>query len=169
MSPYLLLLLKVEAIDVGKVYKIRIGHDGSGIGDGWFLEMVNIKRLTMAMVQVEVKVEPKKDKKKDKKKKKKEEEVKVEYIEELQEVVETLTFPSNRWLARDEVDGEIVAELLAEGTEDLESERMGERGAWWLSKSLNRYHFGPSNPNFSLYFELGLGLSGKNILAWFWQ
>uniref|UniRef100_A0A8C5CVH5 Lipoxygenase homology PLAT domains 1 n=1 Tax=Gadus morhua TaxID=8049 RepID=A0A8C5CVH5_GADMO len=107
-------IFKVEAIDVGKVYKIRIGHDGSGIGDGWFLEMVNIKRLTMAMVQVEVKVEPKKDKKKDKKKKKKEEEVKVEYIEELQEVVETLAFPSNRWLARDEVDGEIVAELLAE-------------------------------------------------------
>ncbi|KAJ3604783.1 hypothetical protein NHX12_026835, partial [Muraenolepis orangiensis] len=113
-------IFKVEAHNVGKVYKIRIGHDGSGIGDGWFLEAVDIKRMTMAMVQVEVKVEPKKDKKKDKKKKKKEEDIEVEYIEELREVVEILLFPCNRWLARDEEDGEIVVELLPEDIEDLE-------------------------------------------------
>ncbi|KAM4634346.1 lipoxygenase homology domain-containing protein 1 [Polymixia lowei] len=114
-------IFKIEALDVGKVYKIRIGHDGKGIGDGWFLESVDIKRLTMALVQVEVKKEEtKKDKKKDKKKKKKEEEEEVEIIEQLQEVVETLTFPCNRWLARDEEDGEIVVELLADDTEDLE-------------------------------------------------
>lgn len=83
--------------------------------------MVDIKRLTMAMVQVEVKKEEpsKKDKKKDKKKKKKEEE-EVEIIEELQEVVETFLFPCSRWLARDEEDGEIVVELLTEDNEDLE-------------------------------------------------
>lgn len=112
---------QIEAQDVGKIYKIRICHDGKGIGDGWFLETVDIKRLTMAMVQVEVKKEDtKKDKKKDKKKKKKEEEEEVEIVEELQEVVETFAFPCNRWLARDEEDGEIVVELLTEDNEDLE-------------------------------------------------
>lgn len=122
--------IKVEAHDVGEIYKIRIGHDGSGLCDGWFLESVDIKRLTMAMVQVEVKVEPKKEKKKDKKKKKKksEEEIEVEYIEELREVVEIIIFPCNRWLARDEEDGEIVVELLPEDIEDLESERMEGEG-----------------------------------------
>nr|XP_019938128.1 PREDICTED: lipoxygenase homology domain-containing protein 1 isoform X2 [Paralichthys olivaceus] len=114
-------IFKIEAHDVGKIYKIRIYHDGKGIGDGWFLETVDIKRLTMAMVQVEVKKEePKKDKKKDKKKKKKEEEEEVEIVEELQEVVETFSFPCGRWLARDEEDGEIVVELLTEDNEDLE-------------------------------------------------
>uniref|UniRef100_M3ZSE1 Lipoxygenase homology PLAT domains 1 n=1 Tax=Xiphophorus maculatus TaxID=8083 RepID=M3ZSE1_XIPMA len=112
-------IFKIEALDVGKIYKIRIFHDGKGIGDGWFLEMVDIKRLTMAMVQIEVKKEEttKKEKKKDKKKKKEE----VEIIEELQEVVETFTFACSRWLARDEEDGEIVVELLADSNEELES------------------------------------------------
>ncbi|KAK5900382.1 hypothetical protein CgunFtcFv8_025344 [Champsocephalus gunnari] len=113
-------IFRIEALDVGKIYKIRIYHDGKGIGDGWFLETVDIKRLTMAMVQVEVKKEVKKDKKKDKKKKKKEEEEEVEIIEQLQEVVETFNFSCNRWLARDEEDGEIVVELLTEENEDLE-------------------------------------------------
>lgn len=113
---------QIEAQDVGKIYKIRIYHDGKGIGDGWFLESVDIKKLTTAMVQVEVKKEePKKDKKKDKKKKKKEEEEEVEIIEQLKEVVETFSFPCGRWLARDEEDGEIVVELLSEDDEDLES------------------------------------------------
>lgn len=114
---------QIEALDVGKIYKLRIFHDGKGIGDGWFLETVDIKRLTMAMVQVEVKKEDtKKDKKKDKKKKKKEEEEEVEMVEQLQEVVETFSFPCGRWLARDEEDGEIVVELLTEDNEDLEGE-----------------------------------------------
>uniref|UniRef100_A0A4W6C1W7 Lipoxygenase homology PLAT domains 1 n=1 Tax=Lates calcarifer TaxID=8187 RepID=A0A4W6C1W7_LATCA len=87
-------IFKIEAHDVGKIYKMRIYHDGKGIGDGWFLETVDVKRLTMAMVQIEVKKEDtKKDKKKDKKKKKKEEEEEVEIVEE------------------DEEDGEIVVEL----------------------------------------------------------
>ncbi|TKS84776.1 Lipoxygenase -like proteiny domain-containing protein 1 [Collichthys lucidus] len=115
MKPY------IEAHDVGKIYKIRIFHDGRGIGSGWFLETVSIKRLMMTMVKTEVKKEEKetkKDKKKDKKKKKKEEEV--EIIEELKEVVVTYTFPCSRWLARDEEDGEIVVELLTEEEEELE-------------------------------------------------
>lgn len=83
---------------------------------------MDIKRLTTAVVQVEVKKEqPRKDKKKDKRKKKKEEEEEMEMVEELQQVVETFSFPCNRWLARDEEDGEIVVELLTEDDEDLES------------------------------------------------
>lgn len=82
---------------------------------------MDIKRLTTAVVQVEVKKEQtRKDKKKDKRKKKKEEEEEMEMVEELQEVVETFSFPCNRWLARDEEDGEIVVELLTEDDEDLE-------------------------------------------------
>jgi len=62
-------LIKIEALDIGRVYKIRIGHDGSGIGAGWFLDKVEVKRLVMAMVKPEKKEEDKKDKKKKKKKK----------------------------------------------------------------------------------------------------
>uniref|UniRef100_A0AAV2IX71 PLAT domain-containing protein n=1 Tax=Knipowitschia caucasica TaxID=637954 RepID=A0AAV2IX71_KNICA len=111
---------ETEAQDVGKIYKIRIFHDGKGIGNGWFLETVDIRRLTMGLVQIAVKKEDtKKDKKKDKKKKKKEED-EFEFIEEMREVVETFNFVCNRWLARDEEDREIVVELLSEDNEDLE-------------------------------------------------
>ncbi|XP_061603543.1 lipoxygenase homology domain-containing protein 1 [Phyllopteryx taeniolatus] len=114
-------IFKMEAQDMGKIYKLRIYHDGKGFGDGWFLESVHIKRLTTAVVQVEVKREDaKKDKKKDKKKKKKDGQEEVEMVEELQEVVETFNFPCNRWLARDEDDGELVVELLTDDDDDLE-------------------------------------------------
>ncbi|XP_023678721.2 lipoxygenase homology domain-containing protein 1 isoform X1 [Paramormyrops kingsleyae] len=111
-------IFKIEALDVGKIFKIRIGHDGSGIGDGWFLESVDIMRLTMAMVKKEVKKEDKKDKKK--KKKKKDEEEEEEGESELQQVVESYLFQCQRWLARDEEDGEIVVELLPESGSDIE-------------------------------------------------
>ncbi|XP_026052473.1 lipoxygenase homology domain-containing protein 1-like [Carassius auratus] len=109
-------IFRIEGLDVGRVYKIRIGHDGSGIGAGWFLEKVDIKRLVMAMVKPEKKEEDKKDKKKKKKKKEEEE----ESPGELKEVVRTFSFPCGRWLARDEEDGEILVELRAEDYEDLE-------------------------------------------------
>lgn len=60
---------QIEALDVGRVYKIRIGHNGAGLAPGWFLEYVEVKRLIMAMVKPEKKEEEKKDKKKKKKKK----------------------------------------------------------------------------------------------------
>ncbi|KAL0965208.1 hypothetical protein UPYG_G00278200 [Umbra pygmaea] len=115
-------IFKIEALNVGKWFKVRIGHDGSGVGDGWFLESVNVKRLTMGMVKrvKEKSKDDKKDKKKNKKKKKEEEEEEEEYVTELQEVVESMTFPCNRWLARDEEDGEIVVELVSEDPGDLE-------------------------------------------------
>ncbi|KAM4575790.1 LOW QUALITY PROTEIN: lipoxygenase homology domain-containing protein 1 [Odontesthes bonariensis] len=110
-------IFKTEAKDVGKIFKIRIGHDGSGIGSGWFLETVDVKHLIMALVPKEKK---KDDKKKKKKKKKDEEDEDEERGEEMQEVVLAYHFPCSRWLAGGEEDGELVVELLPEGAEDLE-------------------------------------------------
>ncbi|MCJ8735061.1 hypothetical protein PDJAM_G00242560 [Pangasius djambal] len=109
-------IFKIEAKDVGNIFKIRIGHDGSGIGSGWYLEKVDLKYLVMAMVRKE----KKEDKKKNKKKKKKEEEEDEEGEEVMQEVVKTLTFPCDRWLAEDEEDGDLIVELLPEENEELE-------------------------------------------------
>uniref|UniRef100_W5L5M4 Lipoxygenase homology PLAT domains 1 n=1 Tax=Astyanax mexicanus TaxID=7994 RepID=W5L5M4_ASTMX len=109
-------IFKIEALDVGLVYKIRIGHDGSGVCPGWFLESVEVKRLVWAWVKPEKKEEEKKDKKKKKKKKEEEDDP-----GELKEVVKTYNFPCSRWLARDEEDGEILVELKAEDYEDLEN------------------------------------------------
>ncbi|XP_061881566.1 lipoxygenase homology domain-containing protein 1-like isoform X1 [Entelurus aequoreus] len=104
-------IFKIEAKDVGKVFKVRIGHDGSGLGSGWFLETVDVKHTTMAMV-------PKEKKKEDKKKKKKRKEEEV--AEAMQEVVLTYHFPCSRWLAGGENDGELQVELLPDGAEELE-------------------------------------------------
>ncbi|KAM4746369.1 lipoxygenase homology domain-containing protein 1 [Anableps anableps] len=111
-------IFKFEAKDVGKIFKIRIGHDGSGIGSGWFLESVDIKHLILALVPKEKKKE---DKKKKKKKKKDEEDNDEVGGEEMQEVVLTYHFPCSRWLSSGEEDRELVVELLPEDAEeDLE-------------------------------------------------
>uniref|UniRef100_A0A8C6KMV9 ST8 alpha-N-acetyl-neuraminide alpha-2,8-sialyltransferase 5 n=1 Tax=Nothobranchius furzeri TaxID=105023 RepID=A0A8C6KMV9_NOTFU len=78
-------IFKIEALDVGKIYKIRVFHDGKGIGDGWFLETVDIKRLTMAVVQVETYTFP---------------------------CNRWYFFPCKRWLAVDEDDGQLARELV---------------------------------------------------------
>ncbi|XP_075875519.1 lipoxygenase homology domain-containing protein 1 [Nelusetta ayraudi] len=109
-------IFKIEAKDVGKIFKIRVGHNGSGIGSGWFLESVDVKHLAMALVPKE----KKKEDKKKKKKKKEEEDKSNEEGEELREVVVTHHFPCSRWLANGEEDGELVVELLPEDAEDLE-------------------------------------------------
>uniref|UniRef100_A0A8C6URX6 Lipoxygenase homology domains 1b n=1 Tax=Neogobius melanostomus TaxID=47308 RepID=A0A8C6URX6_9GOBI len=108
-------IFKIEGKDVGKIYKIRIGHDGCGIGPGWFLEFVDVKHLIMAMAPKEKKKEDKK-----KKKKKKKDEDEDDEGEEMQEVALTYHFPCSRWLASGEEDGELVVELLPEDAEDLE-------------------------------------------------
>ncbi|XP_049618566.1 lipoxygenase homology domain-containing protein 1 isoform X3 [Syngnathus scovelli] len=106
-------IFKIEAKDVGKVFKIRIGHDGSGVGSGWLLDTVEVKHLAMVMM-------PKEKKKEDKKKKKKKKDEEEEGAEEMQEVVVTYRFPCSRWLARGEEDGELQVELLPDGAEELE-------------------------------------------------
>ena len=116
---------QIEALDVGRVFKVRIGHDGSGVADGWFLDTVYVKRLIMALLPKEEKKEDKKEEKKEdkkdkkKKKKKKGEEVE-EVVMEWRDVVQTFTFTCGRWLARDENDGEIVLELRADDYDELE-------------------------------------------------
>ncbi|KAE8636810.1 hypothetical protein XENTR_v10003144 [Xenopus tropicalis] len=107
-------IFKIEAAEVGKIRKLRIGHDGSGFGDGWYLESVEIKRVGIKMMPVE---KPEKKKKPNKKKKSSKEEE-----EELQprEVVESYKFECKRWLARGEEDGELVVELLPLETSEIE-------------------------------------------------
>lgn len=101
---------------MGKIFKICISHDGSGLGSGWFLETIEVKHLIMALAPKE----KKKEDKKKKKKKKKDEEEEDEEGEEMQEVVLTYHFPCSRWLARGEEDDELVVELLPEDAEELE-------------------------------------------------
>uniref|UniRef100_A0A8C3PSX0 Lipoxygenase homology domains 1 n=1 Tax=Calidris pygmaea TaxID=425635 RepID=A0A8C3PSX0_9CHAR len=99
-----------EAADVGKIYKIRIGHDGTGIGDGWFLESVTLKRLASKT----------KDSNKNKKKKKKKSDEEEEEETKGEEGMDVYTFVAHRWLAKDEGDKEIVVELVPEGESALE-------------------------------------------------
>ena len=35
----------IEAVDLGEITKLRVGHDGSGIGNGWFLDNVVVSNL----------------------------------------------------------------------------------------------------------------------------
>ena len=35
-----LCVFQIEAADIGRIQKIRIGHDGTGMFSGWFLEKV---------------------------------------------------------------------------------------------------------------------------------
>lgn len=36
-------MFEIEAVTLEKIKKIEIGHDGKGIGAGWYLEKVVIK------------------------------------------------------------------------------------------------------------------------------
>ncbi|XP_060092590.1 lipoxygenase homology domain-containing protein 1 [Heteronotia binoei] len=102
-------LFKIEAADVGKIYKIRIGHDGSGIGDGWYLETVNIKKFAT------------KEEKKKKKKKRKSGEEEERELPSMEGTIETYEFAAHRWLASDEEDKELVVELMPEEGSELEA------------------------------------------------
>ncbi|XP_044287456.1 lipoxygenase homology domain-containing protein 1 isoform X2 [Varanus komodoensis] len=98
---------KIEAADVGKLYKIRIGHDGSGIGDGWFLESVTLKKMATKIKE-----------RRRKKKSTQEEEVEDPNKPGVMEVYE---FTPHRWLASDEEDKELVTELIPEDGSQLEA------------------------------------------------
>uniref|UniRef100_A0A8B9L5M6 Lipoxygenase homology domains 1b n=1 Tax=Astyanax mexicanus TaxID=7994 RepID=A0A8B9L5M6_ASTMX len=65
----------IEAVSIGQVRRVRIGHDGRGGGCGWFLDKVMVR-------------------------------------EEGQTESQAVEFPCNRWLDRNEDDGQIVRELV---------------------------------------------------------
>ncbi len=83
-------VFKIEADDVGPIYKVRIGHDGAGMNAGWMLESLSIQRH-------------------DKLSRKS---VRSSSREMSREDVEEVFFLVNRWFAKDEDDGQIVRELV---------------------------------------------------------
>lgn len=123
---------------MGKIFKIRIGHNGSGTGSGWFLERLDVKHLIMALVPKEKKKE---DKKKKRKKKMDEENEDEDGGEEMQEVVLTYHFPCCRWLAGDEEDGELVVELLPEDADELEGTKSKKCNAEETFEGFQKFEF----------------------------
>ena len=118
----------MESEDIGALTKIRIGHDNSGFGAAWFLDKVrslastNIssnlsysRSFVLFSLKVEIsRIKPEEEKPKKKKNRKKssgrhsdddEDENKDENDYEY-------LFLCNRWLAKNEDDGEIVRELV---------------------------------------------------------
>jgi hypothetical protein len=83
-------VFKVEADDVGPLYKVRIGHDNKGGSAGWFLEHMHIQRHAT-------------------KSSKKLNSNKRDYRDEPE--MEDYWFFVNRWFAKDEDDKQIVREL----------------------------------------------------------
>lgn len=73
----------MKAKDVGNIKKLRIGHDGAGVGAGWFLASVCF---------IILKIIPKVT---------------------INNAKGEWTFPCNRWLDKSQDDGQIVRELLA--------------------------------------------------------
>ena len=41
-------LFSIEAVDLGKLTKVTVGHDGFGRGSGWFLEEIIIQESDRA-------------------------------------------------------------------------------------------------------------------------
>uniref|UniRef100_H2ZAW7 PLAT domain-containing protein n=1 Tax=Ciona savignyi TaxID=51511 RepID=H2ZAW7_CIOSA len=80
---------KIEAPDIGPITKIRIGHDGRGVGSGWFLDSVKIQRFVH---------------KTSKRKKRRRGQFN-------QSEVETYWFVCKRWFDKSEDDGQIIREL----------------------------------------------------------
>lgn len=37
----------IEAVDIGELTKVTIGHDGTGFGSGWFLDNVTVRDQTL--------------------------------------------------------------------------------------------------------------------------
>uniref|UniRef100_A0A8C4ZN74 Lipoxygenase homology PLAT domains 1 n=1 Tax=Gadus morhua TaxID=8049 RepID=A0A8C4ZN74_GADMO len=68
----------IEAVSLGQVRRVRVGHDGRGGGCGWFLDKV--------LVRVDGTPES-----------------------------EAIEFPCDRWLDRNEDDGQIIRELVPAG------------------------------------------------------
>ncbi|XP_015749537.1 PREDICTED: lipoxygenase homology domain-containing protein 1-like, partial [Acropora digitifera] len=87
----------VECEDIGPLLKIRIGHDNNGMRSAWFLEKVEVRRV-------------KTEDKESHRNRRQSREVEVEEMSEGDDY--NYLFMCNRWLARDEDDGQIVRELV---------------------------------------------------------
>ncbi|CAB4019689.1 lipoxygenase homology domain-containing 1-like, partial [Paramuricea clavata] len=92
---------KVESEDIGALTKIRIGHDNAGFGAAWFLDKVEISRIKPEEEGKAKKNKKKKSRSSDDDDGKANDENDYEY-----------SFLCNRWLAKNEDDGEIVRELV---------------------------------------------------------
>ena len=124
----------MECEDIGPLVKIRIGHDNNGMRSAWFLEKVTFnissllsliylqkifyfpsprswRRSDVYCACVSLKVEIRRVKPEDKEPRKNRR--KSEDVEEMGDGDEhNYLFVCNRWLARDEDDGQIVRELV---------------------------------------------------------
>jgi len=43
-------MLQIEAADIGRILKARIGHDGTGMFSGWFLDKVSTNGVSTLWV-----------------------------------------------------------------------------------------------------------------------
>ncbi|XP_041351730.1 lipoxygenase homology domain-containing protein 1-like [Gigantopelta aegis] len=92
-------IFEIEAPNVGRLEKIVIGHDNSGIGAGWHLNNVQVKKY----LSPEETTERLQDLKRDRR-------ASVGRVSQTEEY----EFKCDRWLAKDQDDGSIVRELIAE-------------------------------------------------------
>jgi len=81
-------VFKIEADDVGPLYKVRIGHDDSGRNSGWFLESLRIKRNSTKSKRS------------------------VRDSREAHNDTDEYFFLVNKWFAKDEDDRQIVREIV---------------------------------------------------------
>ncbi|XP_046284400.1 lipoxygenase homology domain-containing protein 1 isoform X1 [Marmota monax] len=57
---------QLEAVDVGEIYKIRLGHTGEGFGPSWFVDAVWLRHLVVREVELTPEQEARKKKEKEK-------------------------------------------------------------------------------------------------------
>ena len=66
---------QLSAVEMGELMKLRVRHDGAGMGAGWFLDRIDVRSELSG---------------------------------------KGFSFPCNRWLDKNEDDGEIARDLFAE-------------------------------------------------------
>ena len=44
-------VFEILAVDLGKLVKVKVSHDGAGIGSGWLLDKVIVKEAEDARIQ----------------------------------------------------------------------------------------------------------------------
>uniref|UniRef100_D3YUR7 Lipoxygenase homology domain-containing protein 1 n=1 Tax=Mus musculus TaxID=10090 RepID=D3YUR7_MOUSE len=59
-------IFQLEAVDVGEIYKIRLGHTGEGFGPSWFVDTVWLRHLVVQEENLTPEEEARKKKEKDK-------------------------------------------------------------------------------------------------------